>query len=75
MAGVNIYLTEREQDMVIKYMGQAVDILGEAEDTCDEVSEDMDEGLGSALRKIYKGRIGEEHYSAYKTKRYKPYEL
>ena len=75
MAGVSIYLTEREQDMLIKYIGQGVEMLEEGEDTHDEVIKDLDEGLGSGLRKLYKGRIGETHYSGYKTKRYKLHEL
>jgi len=29
----------------------------------------MDNGLGSAMRKLYKGRNGEKNYSKYKTKR------
>ncbi len=35
----------------------------------EEVDEDMENGLGSALRKLYKGCNGENKYEKYKTKR------
>lgn len=66
MAGVRIYLTEKEQDMLIKYVSEGVSILGESEDNCEEVSRDMKEGLGSALYKINKGRNGQRYYESYK---------
>ncbi len=69
MNGRSIYFTEQEIQMIIKYVNEAADILGEAEDTCAKVDEDLENGLGSALRKLYKGKNGEEHYSKYKTKR------
>lgn len=69
MAGVHIYLTEQEQNMVIDYLMESVTTLSEAEDTWEKVDEDMENGLGSALRKIYKGRNGESKYLEYKTKR------
>ena len=40
-----------------------------ASDTAEQVDEDMENGLGSALRKLYKGCIGESKYAKYKTKR------
>ena len=44
-------------------------LLGEAECTYEQTDEDMENGLGSALRKLYKGRNGERIYAKYKTKR------
>lgn len=46
-----------------------VELLGEAEDTWERTAEDMENGLGSAIRKLYKGRRGEKIYAKYKTKR------
>ena len=67
--GRNIYFTDRELSMVRDYVFEATDILGNASDTAEQVDEDMENGLGSALRKLYKGCIGESKYAKYKTKR------
>lgn len=67
--GRNIYFTDRELSMVRDYVFEAIDILGNASDTAEQVDEDMENGLGSALRKLYKGCIGESKYAKYKTKR------
>jgi len=69
MTGRNIYFTEQELYMIRKYLDESISILGEAEKTCKEVDEDFENGLGSALRKLYKGLNGEKLYSGYKTKR------
>ena len=71
--GRNIYFTDRELSMVRDYVFEATDILGNASDTAEQVDEDMENGLGSALRKLYKGCIGESKYAKYKTKRGKKY--
>jgi hypothetical protein len=67
--GRNIYFTNRELSMVRDYVFEATDILGNASDTAEQVDKDMENGLGSALRKLYKGCIGESKYTKYKTKR------
>nr|DAQ72875.1 MAG TPA: hypothetical protein [Caudoviricetes sp.] len=67
--GRNIYFTDRELSMVRDYVFEATDILGNASDTAEQVDKDMENGLGSALRKLYKGCIGESKYAKYKTKR------
>jgi hypothetical protein len=67
--GRNIYFTDRELSMVRDYVFEATDILGNASDIAEQVDEDMENGLGSALRKLYKGCIGESKYAKYKTKR------
>jgi hypothetical protein len=67
--GRNIYFTDRELSMVRDYVFEATDILGNASDTAEQVDEDMENSLGSALRKLYKGCIGESKYAKYKTKR------
>lgn len=67
--GRNIYFTDRELQQIRNYVLEAVEILGEASETYKQVDEDMENGLGSALRKLYKGCIGESKYTKYKTKR------
>ena len=67
--GRSIYFTDRELSMVRDYVFEATDILGNASDTAEQVDEDMENGLGSALRKLYKGCIGESKYAKYKAKR------
>lgn len=67
--GRSIYFTDRELKMIIDYTNQAIEILGEGIETAASVDEDMENGLGSALRKLYKGRNGEAIYAKYKTKR------
>ena len=67
--GRNIYFTDKELQQVRNYVVEAVDILGEAPKTYEQVDKDMEDGLGSALRKLYKGLNGESRYVKYKTKR------
>lgn len=67
--GRSIYFTDRELEMIIDYTNQAIEILSEGIETAASVDEDMENGLGSALRKLYKGRNGEVIYAKYKTKR------
>ena len=67
--GRSIYFTDKELSIVRSYIFEATDILGNASDKAEEVDEDMENGLGSALRKLYKGCNGESKYAKYKTKR------
>ena len=53
----------------MNYINQAIEILGGGIETVASVDEDIENGLGSALRKLYKGRNGEIIYAKYKTKR------
>ena len=57
--GRSIYLTDLEIEKLIDYTGEAVNILGEADATAEQTEIDMENGLGSAMRKLYKGRNGE----------------
>lgn len=59
----------RELQQVRDYVFDAVEILGEASETYEQVDKDMEDGLGSALRKLYKGCNIESIYAKYKTKR------
>ena len=67
--GRSIYFTDRELQQIRNYVFEAVEILGEASETYKQVDEDMENGLGSALRKLYKGCNGEPKYAKYKAKR------
>lgn len=67
--GRSIYFTDKELQMVIDYTDQAIETLSEGIETAAQVDEDMKNGLGSAMRKLYKGRNGEVMYTKYKTKR------
>ena len=65
--GRSIYFTDLEIEKLIDYVSNSVELLGEAEDTWERTAEEN--GLGSAIRKLYKGRRGEKIYAKYKTKR------
>lgn len=70
--GRSIYFTDKELKQVRKYLLDAVEILGEEgeeTETAEQTKEDLENGLGSALRKLYKGCNGERLYMKYKTKR------
>ena len=66
MAGINIYLTEKERNIIVDYVTEYMSVLGEGEDTCEYIEKDLKNGLGSALYKLYKGRIGQRNYEEYK---------
>ena len=38
-------------------------------ETAEQTDNDLDDGLGSAMRKLYKGYNGEARFAKYKTKR------
>lgn len=67
--GRSIYFTDLEIEKLIDYVSNSVELLGEAEDTWEQTAEDMENGLGSAMRKLYKGRNDERIYAKYKTKK------
>ena len=67
MKGRNIYLTEKEQQSLIDSAGEWCEMMGSGdEESCNLVEERLDNGLGSALRKLYKERNGEIIYKDYK---------
>ena len=69
IVGRNIYFTDKELKQIRNYVLEAIEILGEASDTWEQTEKDLDDGLGSAMRKLYKGYNGEERFAKYKTKR------
>ncbi len=64
---MTISLTDREIELVLSACGQYIEIMGEGEDTHEYTNYEIETGLGSALRKISKGRYGERVYGKYKT--------
>lgn len=67
--GRSIYFTDKELKQIRDYALEAIEILGEASDTWEQTEKDLDDGLGSAMRKLYKGYNGEARFSKYKTVR------
>lgn len=51
--GRSIYFTDLEIEKLIDYVSNSVELLGEAEGTWEQTAEDMENGLGSAMRKLY----------------------
>ena len=67
MRGRNIYFTEKEQKALISSASEWCSMMSEGdEESFDCVEERLNNGLGSALRKLYKGRNGENIYKDYK---------
>ncbi len=64
---MTISLTEREIQLVLSACAQYIEIMGEGEETHDYTVYELETGLGSALRKISKGRNGQKVYGKYKT--------
>ena len=64
-----ISLTDAEVNRVVGAIHSYIEIMGEGEDTHDYTMYELDTGLGSALKKICKGRNGEVIYSCYKSHR------
>lgn len=67
--GRSIYFTDKELKQIRNYALEAIEILGEASGTWEQTEKDLDDGLGSAMRKLYKGYNGEAIFSKYKTVR------
>ena len=64
--GKSIYFTDKELKQIRNYALEAIEILGEASETFEQTEKDLDDGLGSAMRKWYNG---EARFAKYKTKR------
>lgn len=67
--GRSIYFTDKELKQIRNYALEAIEILGEASGTWEQTEKDLDDRLGSAMRKLYKGYNGEARFSKYKTVR------
>ena len=67
--GRSIYFTDKELKQIRNYALEAIEILGEAPGTWEQTEKDLYDGLGSAMRKLYKGYNGEARFAKYKIKR------
>ena len=67
--GRSIYFTDKELKQIRNYALEAIEILGEASGTWEQTERDLDDGLGSAMRKLYNGYNGEARFAKYKTTR------
>lgn len=64
---MTISLTNREVELVLSACLQYIELMEDGEDTHDYTVYEIETGLGSALRKLSKGRNGERVYAKYKT--------
>lgn len=64
---MTISLTDIEIERVLDACNGYTEIMGEGEDTHEYTIYEIETGLGSALRKISKGRNGQYVYAKYKT--------
>ena len=69
---MTISLTDIEIQRVLDACGQYIELMEEGEDTHDYTIYELETGLGSALRKLSKGRNGQRVYGKYKTVRQYP---
>lgn len=67
---MQVYLTDKEITALIESATEWYLIMGDGDkDSCEQAEERMDNGLGSALYKLHKGRRGQKHYEEYVRKR------
>ena len=64
---MTVSLTDVEVERLLDACHQYIEIMEQGEDTHDYTLYELENGLGSAMRKISKGRNGEHVYSKYKT--------
>lgn len=64
---MTLSLTDREVETVVEACFEYIELMGEGEDTHEYTQYILETGLGSALRKIGKGRNLGNLYSKYKT--------
>ena len=69
---MTISLTDIEVQRILDACVGYIEIMGEGEDTHDYTLYELETGLGSAMRKISKGRYGQAVYAKYKTVRQCP---
>lgn len=64
---MTVSLTDIEIQRVLDACGAYMEIMGQGEDTHEYTVYEIETGLGSALRKISKGKYGQRVYAEYKT--------
>ena len=63
---MQVYLTEKELFALIDSSTEWCDIMASGnEQSVELVNERLEQGLGSALYKLYKGRVGQKNYKEY----------
>lgn len=65
MKGRTIYLTNDEILALTATYSEWESMMSEGEETAHLVDERLDEGLGSAMKKLYRGREGQKAYEKY----------
>lgn len=65
MRGKSIYLTNNEILALTATCSEWESMMSEGEETAHLVDERLDEGLGSAIKKLYSGREGQKVYENY----------
>ena len=69
---MTISLTDIEAKRIFDACSEYTDMMGQGEDTCEYTAYLLENGLGSALRKISKGSNAQRVYGKYKTVRQCP---
>jgi len=62
----NIYLTEKEIEALISTSSEWCDMMSSGDDIS-FVDDKLNDGLGFALKKLYKGKNGEQIYKNYES--------
>ena len=65
MRGKSIYLTNNEILALTATCSEWESMMNEGEETAHLVDERLDEGLGSAMKQLYRGREGQKAYEKY----------
>lgn len=67
---MQVYLSDKEVTALIESVSEWYSMMGDGdEDSCKQAEERMNNGLGSALYKLYKDRKGQRIYEEYARKR------
>ena len=65
MKGRSIYLTNNEILALTATCSEWESMMSEGEETAHRGDERLDEGLGSAMKKLYRGREAQKAYEKY----------
>lgn len=69
MNGIQISLTGKERERLIDAVNCYIDIMTEGIDTSKSLDIELNNGLGKAMFKLYKGLNGERQYIDYTQKK------
>ncbi len=68
MKGIQVSLTGNERDKLLDAVACYISTMSEGVETYKLIEEELNNGLGSAMHKLYKGLNGEQSYEHYKKK-------